>query len=54
MDHTLDDLLSYLKSVIFIEDQNYIQFINAVDIFFFCYGDNLDDVHNYTRTETFS
>ncbi|AMR42075.1 hypothetical protein A4C53_RS18955 [Elizabethkingia anophelis] len=53
MDKTLDDLLNYLKSTIFIEDQNYIQFIPAVEIFFFCYGDKLKDVHNYTEPDIF-
>ena len=53
MDQTLDDLLSYLKGIIFIVDQDHIQYLNAVDIFFFCYGDNLNDVHNYTEPKLF-
>jgi len=38
MDKTLDDILRYLKSVIRIEDKNYIQFLSPVDVFFNCYG----------------
>lgn len=53
MDKTLDDLLSYLKSTLFFEDQDYIQYLNSLDIFFFCYGDKLNDVHNYTEPKLF-
>ena len=53
MDKTLDDLLSYLKSVMFIEDQQYIQYLVPLDIFFFTYGENLKDVHNYSEPKLF-
>lgn len=53
MDKTLDDILRYLKSVIRIEDQEYIQYLHPVDIFFYCYGDNLPDLHNYTEPTLF-
>lgn len=45
MDKTLDDLLHYLKTTIFIEDQDYIQNLDAIYIFFFCYGDEKAKLH---------
>ncbi|UOE37034.1 hypothetical protein [Chryseobacterium oryzae] len=53
MDKTLDDLLHYLKTTIFIEDQNYIQNLNAIDIFFFCYGEEKAQIHNYTEPKLY-
>lgn len=53
MDKTLDDILIYLKSTIFIEDQNYIQYINATDIFFQCYGEEKTNIHNYSEPKLF-
>lgn len=53
MDKTLDDILRYLKSVIRIEDQNHIQFLSPVDVFFNCYGKDLDDLKNYTEPTLF-
>ncbi len=53
MDKTLDDLLHYLKTTIVINEQDYIQYLNAIDIFFFCYGDEKTKIHNYTEPELF-
>lgn len=53
MDKTLDDLLQYLKTTIFIEDQDYVQNLNAIDIFFFCYGDEKAQIHNYTEPKLY-
>ncbi|MEN5380628.1 hypothetical protein [Sphingobacterium kitahiroshimense] len=53
VDATLDDLLNYLKSTIFLEDNDYIQYLASVDIFFHCYGDSLTDIHNYTEPNLF-
>ena len=53
MDKTLDDILNYLKSTIFIKDQKHIQYLFAVDIFFKCYGEKQTQLHNYTEPELF-
>ena len=53
MDKTLDDILLYLKTTIFMEDQDYISNINAIDIFFFCYGDEKAQIHNYTEPKLY-
>ena len=53
MDKTLDEILHYLKTTIFIEDQDYIQNLNAIDIFFFCYGEEKAKIHNYTEPKLY-